>query len=191
MNESTADIRIHKAHVQDAQDIYDLVNSLSADGTLLRRNYAELCENIRDFTIAERELEDGTTEFLGCGALHLYGPHLAEVRSIVMKPEAKGLGAGGLLLQALIDEAADHSIMSVCLFTRIPDFFAHYGFREADRNAMPDKIYKDCQTCPRLYACDEVAMVRGPLPNVAVLGPSKLQRPELVQLQLTPTGTGH
>jgi amino-acid N-acetyltransferase len=198
----TAQVRVHKAHVQDARKIYDLVNSLSHDGTLLRRNYAELCENIRDFTIAERlparlnpDDPDPEPEFLGCGALHLYGPHLAEVRSIVVKPEAKGLGAGGLILQALIDEAANHEVLSVCLFTRIPDFFSHFGFRVAERNAMPDKIYKDCQTCPRLYACDEIAMVRGPLPNVAVLGPSKLQRPELlqdalVQLQLTSTGTG-
>jgi len=183
-----AQLRVHKAHVQDARNIFDLVNSLSGDGTLLRRSYAELCENIRDFTIAERELEDGTAEFLGCGALHLYGPHLAEVRSIVVKPEAKGKGAGGMLLRALIDEAADHSIMSVCLFTRMPEFFEHFGFREADRTAMPDKIYKDCQTCPRLYACDEVAMVRGPLPKVAVLGPRELQRPELIQIgQLTGT----
>ena len=179
-----------KARVQDARDIFDLVNSLSADGTLLRRSYAELCENIRDFTIAERPVGEHAAEFLGCGALHLYGPHLAEVRSIVVKPEAKGLGAGGQLIDALIDEAADHQVMSVCLFTRIPEFFEHKGFRVADRTAMPDKIYKDCQTCPRLYACDEVAMVRGPLPKVAVLGPSTLQRPELVQLQLIPTGTG-
>jgi len=186
----TAQVRIHKARIQDALAIFDLVNSLSGDGTLLRRSYAEICENIRDFTVAHAVDPNGTTEFLGCGALHLYGPHLAEVRSIVMKPEAKGRGAGGELLQALIDEAAEHSIMSVCLFTRIPDFFSHFGFREADRTAMPDKIYKDCQTCPRLYACDEVAMVRGPLPNIAVLGPSKLTRPELVTLQLSATGTG-
>ena len=183
----TAQVRIHKARIQDALAIFDLVNSLSGDGTLLRRSYAEICENIRDFTVAHAVDPDGTTEFLGCGALHLYGPHLAEVRSIVLKPEAKGLGAGRELLQALIDEAAEHRIMSVCLFTRIPDFFSLFGFREADRAAMPDKIYKDCQTCPRLYACDEVAMVRGPLPNIAVLGPTKLTRPELVQLQLTGT----
>jgi len=200
-------ILIRKARVQDARNIFDLVNSLSSDGTLLRRSYAELCENIRDFTIAERLLPptepeepsplgiyaqppDDRYEFLGCGALHLYGPHLAEVRSIVVKPEAKGLGAGGQLIKALTEEAADHSVMSVCLFTRIPDFFEHFGFRVADRTAMPDKIYKDCQTCPRLYACDEVAMVRGPLPNIAVLGPSKIQRPELVQIgQLATTGT--
>ena len=180
------DICIHKARLQDARNIFDLVNSLSGDGTLLQRSYAEICENIRDFTVAETS--EG--EFLGCGALHLYGPHLAEVRSIVMKPEAKGQGAGGLLLKALVEEAEQHAVLSVCLFTRIPDFFEHFGFRVAERDAMPDKIYKDCQTCPRLYACDEVAMVRGPLPKVAVLGPSKIQRPELVTLQLSPTGTG-
>ena len=79
-------IHIRKARVQDARNIFDLVNSLSGDGTLLRRSYAELCENIRDFTVAEKFSEDGQTDpdFLGCGALHLYGPHLAEVRSIVM-----------------------------------------------------------------------------------------------------------
>ncbi|WP_158786731.1 N-acetyltransferase [Granulicella sp. L46] len=180
------EIRIHKARLQDARNIFDLVNSLSGDGTLLQRSYAEICENIRDFTVAETS--EG--EFLGCGALHLYGPHLAEVRSIVMKPEAKGQGAGGLLLKALVEEAEQHAVLSVCLFTRIPDFFEHFGFRVAERDAMPDKIYKDCQTCPRLYACDEVAMVRGPLPKVAVLGPSKIQRPELVTLQLSSTGTG-
>ena len=54
---------------------------------------------------------------------------------------------------------------------------------------MPDKIYKDCQACPRLYACDEVAMVKGPLPNMAVLGPIQVKQPKLVQVQLTPTGT--
>jgi amino-acid N-acetyltransferase len=179
------EIQVHKAHLQDARNIFDLVNSLSGDGTLLRRSYAEICENIRDFTVAETS--EG--EFLGCGALHLYGPHLAEVRSIVMRPEAKGQGAGGQLLKALIAEAEQHAVLSVCLFTRIPEFFEHFGFRVADRDAMPDKIYKDCQTCPRLYACDEVAMVRGPLPKIAVLGPSKVQRPELVTLQLRSTGT--
>ncbi len=177
-----AKAQVHKAFLQDANNIFDLVNSLSGDGTLLKRTYAEICENIRDFTVAESE--GGI--FLGCGALHLYGPHLAEIRSIVVKPEAKGQGAGGALLRALLEEAHEHSVASVCLFTRIPDFFHHYGFREADRTAMPDKVYKDCQNCPRLYACDEVAMVRGPLPKLAVLGPRKFQEPELVKLQ---TGT--
>ena len=175
---------VRTARLQDAMHIFELVNSLSGDGTLLRRNYAEICENVRDFVIAESPGLEGTPgNFLGCGALHLYGPHLAEVRSIVVKPEAKGQGAGGKILRALLQESEYQGITSVCLFTRMPDFFFHFGFRVADRTALPDKIYKDCQNCPRLYACDEVAMVRGPLPRIAVLGPSKFPEPELVKLQ--------
>jgi len=170
---------VRKAKLQDAVHLFDLVNSLSGDGTLLRRSYAEICENVRDFTVAESE--NGV--FLGCGALHLYGPHLAEVRSIVMKPEAKGQGAGGKILRALLAEAEEQGVVCVSLFTRIPDFFFHYGFRMVDRTTLPDKIYKDCQNCPRLYACDEVAMARGVLPRVAVLGPSRFAQPELIKLQ--------
>ena len=192
VSESTASTRIRTggalvrpAKLQDAVDIFELVNSLSGDGTLLRRSYAEICENVRDFAVAESPIVGDTGGiFLGCGALHLYGPHLAEVRSIVVKPEAKGQGAGGRLLRALIDEAENQGVVSVCLFTRIPDFFFHFGFRVADRTTLPDKIYKDCQACPRLYACDEVAMVRGPLPKIAVLGPTRIAQPELVKLQI-------
>src|SRR6202012_4243263 len=97
---------VRKARLQDATNIYELVNSLSSDGTLLRRVFAEICENVRDFTVAETD----SGVFLGCGALHLYGPHLAAVPSIVVRPEAKGQGAGGRLLQALLDEAEDHGI---------------------------------------------------------------------------------
>src|ERR1700740_3771098 len=97
---------VRKARLQDATNIYELVNSLSHDGTLLRRVFSEICENVRDFTVAESE----SGVFLGCGALHLYGPHLAEVRSIVVKPEAKGQGAGGRLLRALLDEPEEHAI---------------------------------------------------------------------------------
>ena len=174
-----------QATLRDAQRIFDLVNSLSHDGTLLRRNYAEICENVRDFAVAESSTPEPASpeaSFLGCGALHLYGPHLAEVRSIVVKPEAKGQGAGGKLLRFLLEEAEHQGVASVCLFTRIPDFFFHFGFRVADRTTLPDKIYKDCQTCPRLYACDEVAMIRGPLPRIAVLGPRTFPEPELVKL---------
>src|SRR6202051_3526781 len=123
---------VRKAKLPDAVNIFDLVNSLSGDGTLLRRNYAEICENVRDFAVAESE----SGVFLGCGEMHLYGPHLAEVRSIVVKPEAQGQGAGGKLLRALLEEAEEQGVASVCLFTRISDFFFHFGFRVVDRTVL-------------------------------------------------------
>jgi len=163
-------MNVRKARLQDATNVFDLVNSLSGDGTLLKRSFAELCENIRDFTVAE---SDGGV-FLGCGALHFYGPHLTEVRSIVVRPEAKGQGAGGRILGSLIEEAEFHGIQSICLFTRIPDFFFKFGFRIVEeKSELPDKIFKDCQSCPRLHRCDEVSMVRGRIPRVSILGQRK------------------
>jgi amino-acid N-acetyltransferase len=169
---------VRKARLQDATNIYELVNSLSHDGTLLRRVFAEICENVRDFTIAETD----SGVFLGCGALHLYGPHLAEIRSIVVRPEAKGQGVGGRILNGLLEEAEANGVGCVCLFTRIPHFFFRYGFREVeDRAALPDKIFKDCQNCPRLYRCDEVAMARGQVPKVSILGP-RIEAENLVRI---------
>ena len=177
-----SDVAVRKARLSDAIHIFELVNSLASDGTLIRRSYSEICENVRDFTIAESECG----AFLGCGALHLYGPHLAEVRSIVVKPEAKGQGAGGKILRGLLDEAEMQGVTCVCLFTRIPEFFSRYDFRVVERDALPDKIYKDCLTCPRLYACDEIAMARGPVPKIAVLGPNRVAHTELIQIQEKP-----
>jgi amino-acid N-acetyltransferase len=169
---------VRKALLKDAANVCDLVNSLSTDNTLLNRSFAEICENIRDFTVAE---SDGGV-FLGCGALHFYGPHLCEVRSIAVKPAAKNQGAGGRILGALIEEAEEHGIQSICLFTHIPDFFFKYGFRAIeDKTELPDKIFKDCQNCPRLHRCDEVAMVRGRIPRFSILGPRE-EAEQLVRL---------
>ena len=169
-------MRARNAKLPDAFAIEQLIHVHVGDGTLLPRTLAEICENIRDFIVVENE-----GEIVGCGALHLYGMHLAEVRSIVVKPEAKGQGAGGRLLRALLEEAEEQKVTAVCLFTRIPDFFFHFGFRVVDRTTLPDKIYKDCQTCPRLYACDEVAMVRGRIPRMSILGPRE-EAQQLVRL---------
>jgi len=80
------------------------------------------------------------------------------------------------------EEAEEHGIQSVCLFTRIPDFFFKYGFRTVeDKAELPDKIFKDCQMCPRLHRCDEVAMVRGRIPRMSILGPRE-EAQQLVRL---------
>jgi len=80
------------AKLPDAFVIEQLIQVHVGDGTLLPRSLAEICENIRDFTVVEHE-----GEIVGCGALHLYGMHLAEIRSITVTNEAKGSGAGQCL----------------------------------------------------------------------------------------------
>jgi amino-acid N-acetyltransferase len=169
-------LRTRKAILPDVEPIHAIMQPYSEKGVLLPRTIAELCENVRDFVVAE---EDG--HIVGCGALHLYGMHLAEIRSIAVVPSAKGQGAGRKLVEALLEEAERHRVTCVCLFTRIPDFFAHMGFSQGRREELPDKIYKDCLHCPNLFACDEVAMVRGPIPQHTGPRDSQVQIP-LVRL---------
>ena len=152
-------IKTRNAVLPDVDKIHAIIQPYADAGTLLPRSRAELAENIRDFVVVE---ENG--RILGCGALHLYGLHLAEIRSIAVAPESKGRGAGRALVEALMDEARRHSVTCVCLFTRTPEFFAHLGFEIASRAELPDKIYKDCLCCPKLHDCDEIAMVKGKLP---------------------------
>jgi amino-acid N-acetyltransferase len=159
-----------EALLRDAEQIHDLIASYSGDGTLLPRTLPEICENIRDFVVVE---DDG--RIIGCGGLHLYGPHLAEVRSIAVYPDVKGKGAGRALIDELLKQAERQEVTSVCLFTRIPEFFARMGFATAVREQIPDKLYKDCHRCPRLNNCDEVAMIRGELPQFAILQPPAVQ----------------
>ena len=184
-NELTATpLRTRKALLQDARSIHQLIDSFTCDGTLLRRSYLEICANIHTFTI----VETGSRQFIGCAALHVYGPHLAEVRSIVVHPDSKGHGAGGLLVRALLDQAEASGIKCVCLFTRIPAFFQHFHFRIADHQAFRDKVLKDCMHCARRNACDEIAMAIGELPAPRAMPWSNFFHPrhhaDLVQLQL-------
>jgi amino-acid N-acetyltransferase len=143
-----------KAFLPDAAAIHSLIVEYAHEGTLLPRTLAEICENVRDFTVME---EGG--EIIACGALHLYGPHLAEVRSIAVAREHQGAGVGSKLIEALLSEARAHQTEQVCLFTRAPAFFGKLGFVAVPHQSLPDKIFKDCQNCPMFTDCDEIAMV--------------------------------
>jgi len=151
---SKSAIRARKAILPDVPAIHALIAGCAREGLVLPRTIAELCENVRDFTVAEKH-----GEIIGCGALHLYGGHLAEVRSIVVARNAQGQGAGRKLVAALLSESRQHKVAQVCLFTRSPRYFGRLGFVEVPHASLPDKIFKDCRNCPMFNNCDETAMV--------------------------------
>src|SRR5215831_9847671 len=95
--------------------------------------------------------------------------HLAEILYITVDTHCRKQGAGVLLVKKLLKQAEKHSVSCVCLFTRIPEFFARLGFSIVQREDIPDKLYKDCCLCPKLHFCDEVAMIRGEAPTFAIL----------------------
>ena len=147
-------IRTRKATLPDASAIHALIEDYANQNVLLPRTIGEICENVRDFTVVEQK-----GSVIGCGALHLYGQHLAEVRSIAVMREAQGQGAGSKLVEALLKEARQHQVAQVCLFTRSPEYFGRLGFVEVPHAVLPDKIFKDCRNCPLFTRCDETAMI--------------------------------
>lgn len=167
-------IRTRKATLPDAPSIHSIILGYSHEGTLLPRTLSEICENVRDFTVVEKK-----GEIIGCGALHLYGPHLAEVRSIAVDKQAQGQGAGSKLIDALLEEACEHRVSQVCLFTRAPQFFGKLGFVEVPHASLPDKIFKDCRSCPLFNKCDETAMVYSGAISEIALDDEIVQRPVL------------
>ena len=134
-------MRTRKAILPDAQQIHDLISAYSGDGTLLPRTLAEICENVRDFVVLE---DDG--RIIGCGALHLYGPHLAEIRSITVAPRrrARAVAATGEGVAGGGEEAPRHLHLPV---------HAHAGILRSPgiRNgAARGSARQDLQRLPRL-----------------------------------------
>jgi amino-acid N-acetyltransferase len=166
-------MRARKARLPDAERIHALIADFAREERLLPRSLAEICENIRDFSVIEQR-----GAVIACGALHFYGPELAEVRSVAVDRAQQRCGAGTRLVEALLAEARAHSIGCVCLFTHIPAYFARLGFVEVEHQSLPEKALRDCIRCPRVSCCNEAAMVLGALP----LRPAA-QSPGLVALR--------
>jgi len=154
--------RVRAAVRADAEAIHGLITVHVADGALLARSVAEIRRNIRDFVVVE---QNGAV--VGCGALHVYGPHLVEIRSITVRADYRRRGSGRAIIRALLRRANGRDVV---LFTREPEFFSAFGFTVIDRDRVPEKFYKDCRLCPRRHACDEIAMAIGELsvPDPAV-----------------------
>ena len=144
-------MRTRRAILPDADHIHELISAYSGDGTLLPRTLAEICENVRDFVVLE---DDG--RIIGCGALHLYGTHLAEIRSITVAPWAQGKGGGGRLVKALMAEAKRHRVDRAFACSRASRTF----LRDKDSRSRSAKIFQTRSTKTATRARGFIAATR-------------------------------
>jgi amino-acid N-acetyltransferase len=115
----------------------------------------EVYQTVREWVVARRG-----GQITGCGSLVILWADLAEVRSLVVAPEAQGLGIGRQLVTALVSQAGELEIPQVFALTRKTEFFLKLGFHVVPRETLPRKIWKDCVHCLKFVGCDEVAVVR-------------------------------
>jgi amino-acid N-acetyltransferase len=153
-------MRARTARIGDAAAVHRVIAHYAGQGLLLPRTEGEIREHISRFLVLV-EKRSGEEKVLGCVALEPYGPDLSEIRSLAVAPDARGQGrnVGDRLMKAVLDTARRRKIARLFAVTHRPKFFSRYGFRPGPRQMVPEKIERDCVTCPKEHNCTLVATV--------------------------------
>jgi amino-acid N-acetyltransferase len=163
-------MRARIARAGDTAAVHRLIAHYAGEGLLLPRTESEIRKNISHFLVLV-EKRNGEEKLLGCVALEPYGPDLAEIRSLAVAPEARGQGRniGDRLMKAAMDTARRRKIVRLFALTHRDEFFTRYGFTPGPRQMVPEKIERDCVTCPKEQRCKLVATVAVVCPERDVL----------------------
>jgi argininosuccinate lyase/amino-acid N-acetyltransferase len=151
---SAGEVEFRQARADDLDAIEWLVEHWAKHGENLPRSREDIMKAILDFGVA---VVDG--KVVGCAALWIYTPQLAEIRSLGVHPDHQGKGVGQGLVRYFLQLAGQLHIPKVFVLTRAPRFFEKAGFRQVSVNSLPEKVLKDCAGCPKREQCDEIALV--------------------------------
>ncbi len=154
---------IRKAKCDDARAICSLINRYAEQGLMLHRSLESIYGSIREFLVAE----DDSGELLGCVACDVFWRDLAEVKSLAVAPAARGRGVGSALVGEALEDARRLGVGRLFALTYERAFFERLGFEVVDRQKLPEKVWRECISCPKADQCDEIAMW---LPAAAEVG---------------------
>ena len=147
---------IRTARESEATEIARLNNIFAAEHLMLRRTPEQVSLAIDDFVVAV----DERGHIRACGALKEYSPSVAEVAAIAVAPEAQGNGLGRQIVGAVEALALKRGIQHVFALTLQPAFFEAIGYQRVDRARYPEKIRRDCLSCARRFACNEICFAK-------------------------------
>ena len=120
----TTPFTIRAGRAEDVPGIILLIQSYVDEGKLLARTLNEIDELLPNFFVAVT----GDGEIIGCAALEIYSPKLAEIRSLAVSREAQRLGVGRRLVNACVERARLRKVLEVMAITSSDSFFQSCGF---------------------------------------------------------------
>ena len=145
---------LRPATLADVAAMEALMAPFVVTGDLLPRSNYDLYRHIKEYVVALAP--DGS--LVGTGSLKVYSTQLAEIAGLAVRDDQQGRGVGKALVEALLVDARALGLDEVFGLTRKPLFFLRLGFRVAEKEQFPLKVWADCTRCPRQHACDEVAV---------------------------------
>ncbi|MGP3984632.1 amino-acid N-acetyltransferase [Streptomyces sp. KR80] len=140
MSPVSKEVTVRRARTSDVPAVRRLIDVYVRDGILLDKAMVTLYEDIQEFWVAERD-EDG--EVIGCGALHVMWEDLAEVRTLAVDPQLKGVGVGHQVLAKLLQTARWLGVRRIFCLTFELDFFAKHGFVEIGETPVAGDVYSE------------------------------------------------
>lgn len=149
-------LSFEKPTLNDIKAMQELVRSEVEKGVILFRDENEMANTIRSYTVAK---EDG--KIIGFGALHIYSPVLAEVRSLIVKDGYQGKQIGSKLVSKLEEEGRALGLKQMLTLTYKKEFFEKNGFVEIPKENIPEhKIWADCIKCKHFPICNEISLIK-------------------------------
>lgn len=149
------ELDVRYARLADAPAISAITAEYARQGIMLERTDDNIVENIRNFFVAEY-----CGEVIGCCAIAFYTLKLAEIRSLAVFNRYKMKGIGRLLVEKAESVLREEGVSEVFVLTLSSTFFRRLGYNDIQKEYFPQKIWRDCTHCPKLMACDEIAMVK-------------------------------
>jgi amino-acid N-acetyltransferase len=135
------DLTIRRARTADVKSIGDLVDEYGGPGRrLLQKSRVALYEGIQEFWVADAPEAGGV---IGCGALHVMWEDLAEVRTVAIDPQCRGMGIGHQIVDRLLETARQLGVKRVFCLTFEVEFFARHGFREIQGAPVSHEVYEE------------------------------------------------
>ncbi|MBD0319664.1 MAG: N-acetyltransferase [Gemmatimonadetes bacterium] len=150
------EVVVRNAVLADVAQIETLINGFADKQLMLHKTTVQLSRTFREFVVAL----DASGRLLGCAALRVYTPQLAELASLAVDESAHGMGVGRKLVAAVEAEAVVHGIGTVFALTLQDVFFHKQGYRTVPKEMFPLKVWADCRGCAKLEKCDEIAVVK-------------------------------
>jgi amino-acid N-acetyltransferase len=129
---------IRWARTPDVRAIRAIVAPMAQSRVLIAKEAVTYYEALQQFRVAEL---DG--QVVGCGALHVMWEDLAEIRTLAVRPEAKGAGVGSALLDALVEDARQLGVRRLFCLTFEVDFFSRHGFEPIEGQAVDPEVYAE------------------------------------------------
>jgi amino-acid N-acetyltransferase len=151
-------IVLRAAVAADAPALLALIAAHLEEGRLLPRTLDDLVVHAPRFVVAVESASSGD-RIVGCAELAPLSQTVAEVRSLVVSGDARNLGLGVKMVEALSSTARSMGYTRLTAFAHDPAFFVHRGFSIVPHTWVPEKIAHDCTTCPLFRNCGQYAVV--------------------------------